>query len=271
MAEDIGVWREEFQTLIQEVKPWHTWTLTLDKELLPSTRQPEWVQYKQWSFARFQCSSCSRHWASAQVQVLFHMHWSKGTSQGQVKMRLFGQRCQKCSQSAFEVPEFTQENISRILNNLVLHILKRCYREGFKSMEVIPAIKDIPLEGPHDSGNCEACHQGFCAQRKLDPGQQAPVPSLQSAPQPVPPKNVKKSKTTAKAGNLSCSHAPAKTDKLLKSCPCSRNQPHVKIINSSKKLKPSGASKKFTSSSGCHSSVCSYKQKHLSGSWTEGK
>uniref|UniRef100_G3TN08 Receptor transporter protein 3 n=1 Tax=Loxodonta africana TaxID=9785 RepID=G3TN08_LOXAF len=161
------VWKQVFQELMQEVKPWHTWTLKLDKDLLPNILKPGWVQYQQWTFARFQCSSCSRSWASAQIQVLFHMHWSKGESKGQVKMRVFAQRCQKCYQPPFEVPQFTQENISRILNNLVLRILKKCYREGFKLVEVIPTIKDISLKGPHDSDNCEACLQGFCAQGLL--------------------------------------------------------------------------------------------------------
>ncbi|XP_059967230.1 receptor-transporting protein 3 [Mesoplodon densirostris] len=163
MHQDMKVWKQVFQELIREVKPWHTWKLTLDKSLLPNILKPGWAQYQQWTFARFQCSSCSRSWASAQVQVLFHMHWSEGESRGQVKMRVFAQRCQKCSQPSFEVPKFTEENISRILNNLVLRILKKCYREGFTLVE-IPMIKEISLEGPHDSDNCEACLQGFCVQ-----------------------------------------------------------------------------------------------------------
>uniref|UniRef100_A0A8C5Y0X3 Receptor transporter protein 3 n=1 Tax=Microcebus murinus TaxID=30608 RepID=A0A8C5Y0X3_MICMU len=164
MALDAEVWKQVFQELIQEVKPWHRWTLTPDKGLLPDVLKPGWMQYQQWVFARFQCSSCSRSWASAQVQVLFHMHWSEEKSRGQVKMRVFAQRCKKCSQPPFEVPEFTLENISRILNNLVLRILKKCYRERFKSMEEIPMIKEVSLEGPHDRDNCEACLQGCCAE-----------------------------------------------------------------------------------------------------------
>uniref|UniRef100_H0XNY4 Receptor transporter protein 3 n=1 Tax=Otolemur garnettii TaxID=30611 RepID=H0XNY4_OTOGA len=165
MAQHAEVWKQVFQELIQEVKPWHKWTLTPDKDLLPNALKPGWMQYQHRGFARFQCSSCSRGWASAHVQVLFHVHWSKENSRGRVKMRVFAQRCKRCSQPPFEVPEFTQENISRILNNLVIRILKKCYREGFKSMEEIPTIKDISLEGPHDTNNCEACLQGFCAQK----------------------------------------------------------------------------------------------------------
>ncbi|XP_037376208.1 receptor-transporting protein 3 [Talpa occidentalis] len=168
MGQDMEEWKQEFQTLIQEVKPGHRWTLTPDKYLLPDNLKPGWIQYQQHTFARFQCSLCLRSWASAHVQVLFHMHRSEGDSRGEVKMRVFAQRCQKCSQPPFEAPQFMKENISRILNNLVLRILKKCYKEGFKLVE-IPTIKEVSLEGPHDSHNCEACLQGFCAESRSGP------------------------------------------------------------------------------------------------------
>ncbi|XP_008069429.1 receptor-transporting protein 3 [Carlito syrichta] len=162
MVQDVEVWKQVFQESIREVKPWHTWTLTPDKSLRPNVFMPGWMQYQQFTFARFWCSSCFRSWASAQVLVLFHMHWNEEKSRGQVKMRVFAQKCRKCSQPQFEVPQFTQENISRILKNLVFRILKKCYREGFQLMEETPTIQDVFLEGPHDSDNCEACLQGFC-------------------------------------------------------------------------------------------------------------
>ncbi|XP_008542063.1 receptor-transporting protein 3 [Equus przewalskii] len=186
MGQNEEVWKQVFQELIQEVKPWHKWTLRLDESLLPGIQKRGWTQYQQWGFARFQCSSCSRTWASARVQVLFHMHWSEVKSRGRVKMRVFAQRCQKCSQPPFEVPEFTNENISRILNNLVVRILKKCYGEEFKLTEEIPMIREISLEGPHDSDNCEACLQGFCVQRGSGMAVQSPVyPPLLTIGSPI--------------------------------------------------------------------------------------
>ncbi|KAM8758785.1 receptor-transporting protein 3 [Rhynchonycteris naso] len=189
-CQDRKVWQETFQELIQEVKPSDQWTLTLDESLAPSVLQPGWTQYQQWVFARFSCSWCSRSWASAKVRVLFHMHWSKRDSEGQVKMRVFGQRCNKCSPDSFEVPEFTEENISRVLNNLVFRILKKCYKEGFKSMEEIPTVRNVSLEGPHDTDNCEACLQGFCTKSGLDPGKPSPeslsLPTISSPTFGVP-------------------------------------------------------------------------------------
>ncbi|XP_075404018.1 receptor-transporting protein 3 [Tenrec ecaudatus] len=210
MGEDIAAWERMFQELMREVRPWHTWTLTLDKSLLPNVLKSGWKQYQQWTFARFRCSSCSRDWASAQVQILFHMIWSKELSRGQVKMRVFAQRCQKCSEPPFEVPEFTQENMSRILSNLVLRILKSCYKEGFKSVEVIPTIKDVSLEGPHDSGNCEACLQGCCAQSKLEPRLRAPVQS----PPPVPRQDAKEPRVAAT--RIDFTPVPPKTEEILR-------------------------------------------------------
>ncbi|XP_047387880.1 receptor-transporting protein 3 [Sciurus carolinensis] len=206
-GQDIEAWRQVFQMLIQEVKPWHKWTLTPDKGLLPNVLQPGWMQYQLWTFARFWCSSCSRSWASAHVQVLFHMHWSEGKSRGQVKMRVFAQRCKKCSQPPFEVPEFTQENITRVLNNLVIQILKKCYREGFKLVKEIPAIKKICLQGPHDSKNCEACLLGFCAQSGLDLAKQSSVPT--------PSKDTGERRLTATWTSQPCSKPTSKVDKLL--------------------------------------------------------
>ncbi|KAG8521488.1 Receptor-transporting protein 3 [Galemys pyrenaicus] len=181
MGQDMEEWEQEFQELIQEVKPGHWWTLTQDQCLLPDNLKPGWKQYQQHSFARFQCSLCSRKWASAHVHILFHMHRSEGDFRGQVKMRAFAQRCRKCSQPPFEAPEFTEENVSRILRNLVFHILKKCYKEGFKLMEV-PIIKEVSLEGPHDSHNCEACLQGLCAESSFGLVKESPG-------SPLPPRS----------------------------------------------------------------------------------
>ncbi|KAM4821675.1 receptor-transporting protein 3 isoform 1-T2 [Thomomys bottae] len=172
-TQNIEVWKKVFQELMQEVKT-HKWTLELDKEILPNTLKPGWTQWQQKAFARFRCSSCSRTWASAQVLVLFHMRWHKKKRRGQVKMRVFAQRCKRCVSSQFEIPEFMPENVSRILNNLVLRILQKCYKEGLQALEEVSVIKDLELEGPHDTANCEACLQGFCTQTGSGLGVQLP-------------------------------------------------------------------------------------------------
>uniref|UniRef100_H0WIB6 Receptor transporter protein 4 n=2 Tax=Otolemur garnettii TaxID=30611 RepID=H0WIB6_OTOGA len=163
MVLDIRTWEQTFQNLIQEVKPWAKWTLSLDGNLQLDCVALGWKQYQQRAFGWFQCSLCRRHWASAQVHILCHLHWERWTDQGQVVMRLFGQRCQKCSWSQYEMPEFSTESTMMILNKLVQHILKRYYGEGAMQFAKMSVIPEVSLEGSHDAANCEACALGICA------------------------------------------------------------------------------------------------------------
>ncbi|XP_055457515.1 receptor-transporting protein 3, partial [Psammomys obesus] len=208
MMKDIELWQQVFQELIQEVKPWHKWTLTLDKDLLPDVLKPGWTQYQQKTFARFHCPSCSRSWASGQVMMVFHMRWREKKGKGQVKMRVFAQRCNQCPEPPFAAPEFTWDNISRILNNLLFRILKKCYKEGFKQMGEIPLLGDTNLEGPHDSNNCEACLQGFCVQNGLGPASKPPAPPLSPTSKPT-----REPKVTAVCSNIPCSQPSSKVEK----------------------------------------------------------
>ncbi|TKC48605.1 hypothetical protein EI555_021180 [Monodon monoceros] len=164
MVLDVGTWEQTFQELIWQEKPQARWTLKVDGNLRPDCAAPGWKQYKQRAFGRFCCSSCRRSWASAQVQILFHMYLEHQKSQGKVLVRLFGQRCRKCSQSQFEKPEFSLDSTKRILNNLVQRVLERFYRNGTKKVLEIPVIQEVPLDGHHDTVNCEACALGFCIQ-----------------------------------------------------------------------------------------------------------
>ena len=79
-------------------------------------------------------------------------------------MRIFSQRCRRCSRSRFEKPEFSSDSTMRILNNLVRRIRERYYGDGIKKYSEIPVILEVPLEGSHDTTNCEACVLGFCVQ-----------------------------------------------------------------------------------------------------------
>nr|XP_042137723.1 receptor-transporting protein 3 isoform X2 [Peromyscus maniculatus bairdii] len=209
MMEDIELWQQVFQELIQEVKPWHKWTLTQDNGLLPDVLKPGWMQYQQKTFARFHCSCCSRSWASGCVLTIFHMHWCEKKGQGQVKMRVFAQRCNKCPEPPFAAPEFTWDNISRILNNLLFRILKKCYGEGFKQMDEIPLHGDTSLQGPHDSSNCEACLQGFCAQSGSGLASKPPARPLS----PTPSKTTREPQVTTICSDDPRSQTSSKVEK----------------------------------------------------------
>nr|KAF6383531.1 receptor transporter protein 4 [Pipistrellus kuhlii] len=159
---EVGAWEQTFQELMQEVNPWHRWTLKFDETLQLGCVAQGGKQYQQTAFGRFRCSSCRRIWGSAKVQVLCHMYLKPRESQGHVFMRLFAQRCKKCSGTQFEKPEFSTESAMRILNNLVYRIQERCYGNGIMKFSEIPVIPELPLDGSHDMANCEACNLGFC-------------------------------------------------------------------------------------------------------------
>ncbi|XP_005071756.2 receptor-transporting protein 4 [Mesocricetus auratus] len=187
MFSDASTWEQMFQELIQEEKPRAKWTLQLDKNILPDGMAQGWRQYQQTGVGSFQCSICDRRWVSAQVKILYHLHWEPGLSQGRVRMRIFAQRCQKC-RSEFENPEFSTDSIQRILENLVSYILRRYYRHSSKKPPST-LYERVPLDGPHDTANCEACALGYhgrCAfayeAKPPSPPSSPPTSSSSSAP-----------------------------------------------------------------------------------------
>ncbi|XP_043731294.1 receptor-transporting protein 4 isoform X1 [Cervus elaphus] len=162
IALDIREWEQTFQELICQEKPRARWTLKMDGSLRPDSVAQGWKQYQQKGFGRFSCSSCRRSWASAQVKILCHMYLENQKSPGKVLMRIFGQRCKKCSRSQFEKPDFSPESRNRILQNLVQRVLEKFYRNDFRKVSELPVIPEVPLNGSHDTANCEACVLGYC-------------------------------------------------------------------------------------------------------------
>ncbi|KFO33169.1 receptor-transporting protein 4 [Fukomys damarensis] len=161
MVLDIRTWEQTFQELIQQEKPWAKWTLRLKEEIEADSVAPEWKQHQQTAVGRFWCTSCHQSWDSAQVKILCHVYWEHWTCQGQVLMRIFAQRCPKCFYSQLENPEFSTDSIMKILENLAQYILHRYYGHGFRKRPVIWAV---PLQGPHDSRECQSCLGGVCVQ-----------------------------------------------------------------------------------------------------------
>ncbi|CAM5164093.1 unnamed protein product [Natator depressus] len=68
----------------------------------------------------------------------------------------------KCHGTKFETPTFSQENIERILDNLVLKIREKCSQGFIKNRDVAGPIVEEDVEGPHDTTHCEACALGIC-------------------------------------------------------------------------------------------------------------
>uniref|UniRef100_A0A8C4YDT8 3CxxC-type domain-containing protein n=1 Tax=Gopherus evgoodei TaxID=1825980 RepID=A0A8C4YDT8_9SAUR len=128
------IWQQIFSQKIGQMKPGDRWTLKADYNLQSNDLDPGWKQFlQQHAFARFQSSQ-----------------------QGQVKMKIFRQECKKCLVPKLEQPEFSQENVERVLENLMLKIRGKCYREAINPHDLSKIIVEAQTMGPHDSSHCDA-------------------------------------------------------------------------------------------------------------------
>lgn len=102
--------------------------------------------------------------------VRFHMRLEKSewsSNQGQVKMKIFRQKCHRCLKAQYEEPIFSDEAAQKLLHNLALKILEKCYREPQKHSQFVKHDAEEDVDGPHDRDNCEACEKGICSGRPL--------------------------------------------------------------------------------------------------------
>ncbi|KAL6035375.1 hypothetical protein STEG23_036399, partial [Scotinomys teguina] len=257
-----STWEQMFQELIQEEKPRAKWTLQLDKNILPNVMAPGWRQYQRTGLGKFQCSICNRWWISAQVKVLCHVYREPGKSQGQVLMRIFGQRCQKCSRSRFENPEFFTESIRRILENLINYILQRYYGHGFKkkpSTSNEKPLEKVLLDRPHDTANCEACSLGYyrgCAfaYDAKPPKSPSSQPKSQNSSQPKSqsssqPKSQSSSQPKSQSSSQPKSQSSSQPKSQSSSLPKSQSSSQPKSQSSSQPKNQSSSQPKSQSSS----------------------
>ncbi|XP_044523594.1 receptor-transporting protein 3-like [Gracilinanus agilis] len=213
MIKNMDIWEQTFQQLIRKEKPQHRWILEVDRNLKINRSGHGWRQYRHHGFARFRCSLCGRRWISAQAVILFRMRLQE--PYGEVKMRLFAQRCQRCQMALFEEPEFSEEGVQRVLRSLVRRILLRCYRENVPQEWDLEATREDPLReaflnGPHDRENCEACLLGvFCPRQasSTDSKSQPAASSVWCYPCPA--------LTRASNDSTSVPQAPLKKRKLI--------------------------------------------------------
>uniref|UniRef100_A0A8B9T7H0 3CxxC-type domain-containing protein n=1 Tax=Anas platyrhynchos TaxID=8839 RepID=A0A8B9T7H0_ANAPL len=137
-------WQKIFAQKIADMDVEEPWIIQEDGSLQvhnPEHGRREYLQKH--AAGRFQCSQCLHKWSSAKVHILFHMR------RGKVRMRIFRQSCRRCSSAPLEEPSFSQENMERILHNLVLQILKDFY--------------NVPVS------HCEGCRLGACTKPLVAP------------------------------------------------------------------------------------------------------
>ncbi|XP_006875301.1 PREDICTED: CXXC-type zinc finger protein 11 [Chrysochloris asiatica] len=165
------VWATTFRQLMTETKPQDTWVLLPEGNLVAGRLDHGCSQYRLKGLARFQCGRCLWGWASAHVQILFHLCWDEDSRQGLVKMRMWGQKCRLCPRGASSECQVSSLSVHPFLNKLALHVLRKCYGES-------PGPDQCPRLHYKAPGNvprpCEACDLGTCfLQKGLGP---APAP-----------------------------------------------------------------------------------------------
>ncbi|XP_029471628.1 uncharacterized protein LOC115098807 [Rhinatrema bivittatum] len=157
---DLYIWNSIFEDKLKKKGLNDPWTLALNDSIQPNQG---WKRYTLQIFGRFRCSGCSRTWASAKIQILFHMKLeTMPERRGWVKMRVFKQECKNCSGATFEEPEFLSENIEVALEKLVNRIQEKCYRDLSGKSTTSAFIYTGKQDGPHESAHCEACCLGLC-------------------------------------------------------------------------------------------------------------
>ncbi|XP_075717917.1 receptor-transporting protein 3-like [Rhinoderma darwinii] len=152
-------WKNIFENEREDQGINHVWSFSVDEHL---QAQQGYLQYTQCTFARFKCSHCLRLWNSAQVHILFLIRWDRVSRHGTVKMKIFRQGCRRCNSSILEKPEITEENVKRVISNLVSKIQNMVYGQNNTNPPLKPVVYSDDLDGPHEKEHCEACKKQVC-------------------------------------------------------------------------------------------------------------
>ncbi|KAM4695269.1 receptor-transporting protein 3-like [Discoglossus pictus] len=161
-----GRWAVMFQKLqdTEFVRTYNDrWTIEIDndleEDLTSSQRQDGWKIYQSSAFGSFECSDCGHLWKSARVSLTFHYRHCKDSSNGEVRLRLYRQKCRDCDNEDLLTAEFENDKIKMVLMRLVDRIKKNCYHQRIKMKH---HFKRQKMTNPHESSLCEACMKGKC-------------------------------------------------------------------------------------------------------------
>ncbi|CAF0962114.1 unnamed protein product [Adineta ricciae] len=159
-------WRDVFDDIFQDYSD--TWSLNQahrnDKNLFNRLQTQNCLT--QTRYAGFHCPKCSHYWTSARAKV--DLYYPKShQSLGQVKLRLYGQECLKCSRKMvyYVDPIFSIDVIQIILEKLHERVGWFCYgKERPEKTVTDTSDRGRVMNGPHEKELCEACKMGRCDQ-----------------------------------------------------------------------------------------------------------
>lgn len=159
------IWTETFDDLFGPLQD--NWRLVKkDSESLENIATVAylgWKRFQDKATVKFECSECDNRWTSIKGTVIFHYQFERMQSRGQVKMWLLGQKCKRCNGS-FESAEWYEEEIEKVLGNLLAKVKEKFYYDENQSKKSInTSQREANMTSEHRSELCQACERGVCA------------------------------------------------------------------------------------------------------------
>ncbi|XP_068700219.1 receptor-transporting protein 4-like [Montipora foliosa] len=176
-------WHDTFERVFQIFLP-DEWRL----EPTNDGMSREWKQFRDSAKVKFICKGCRNSWTSMRGVVMF---WFKkidrtdrrdGLIQREeeddetrpteeastrnknlysLRFKLYGQQCKRCSNKNFQQPQWYEEEVDKVLNNVHRKIGEVFY--DFKKEERNNSKRHGRPRWSHDSERCQACQEGQCS------------------------------------------------------------------------------------------------------------
>ena len=162
--------KKEWKSIFQEIFS------KLSERKLPSSSFKSFDSRNSLNFERNEpacnvCFKCQRFWKSShgfvQIEYRLTLDPESHLGQGNVLLRVFGQKCQRC-EGPYAPARFDANSIEHILQKLYTKVGQKFYGDPEEKNSIQGG--DLPLEGTeqetgrrkHDSRRCEACRKGKC-------------------------------------------------------------------------------------------------------------
>ncbi|XP_058947698.2 receptor-transporting protein 3-like [Pocillopora verrucosa] len=173
-------WHATFDRIFQVFRP-DEWTLEpTDRGMLR-----DWRQFKDSAKVKFLCD-CGNSWTSMMGRIIFWYKRSdeknnkkelkteeekctsdegqkdepKETNKYSLRFRLYGQQCKMCENGLFINPQWYEDEVKRVLQNVHKKIGKDFYE--FPQEDPNNRKRHGRMRQSHDSRRCQACQEGQC-------------------------------------------------------------------------------------------------------------